>query len=109
MAEFTIDYHGETCDIIFSHYVENDNVAIALRTKEGFPFATATVNLINLPGHQVAIKNWSENEGMDEALIEAGIIKKDRLDETQSGFVVAPVYELTEEAIAEKKRRAFNN
>jgi hypothetical protein len=73
------------------------------------PFTTATVNLVNLPGHQVAIKNWSENEGMAKALIKAEVIKDERIDEITSGYVVAPVYELTEKAIAEKKRRAFSN
>ena len=45
---------------------------------EGDQFATASVNLADEPKldpNEVFIKNWMENEGILEALVEAGIIK----------------------------------
>lgn len=44
----------------------------------GEPVASATVNLVDhkLPEGYVHIKNYSENEGMTESLVEAGIVDK---------------------------------
>jgi hypothetical protein len=45
--------------------------------EDGSPIATATVNLPDVPlgGNQVAIKSYSENEGLLQALIAAGVVK----------------------------------
>jgi hypothetical protein len=105
MSKITMDYHGASCEVVFSYYTDNDNLAIALRDEDGFPFATASVNLIDLPQNQVAIKDWSENEGMVDALIEAGIIEEEPIRFLTSGFVMAPVHVLTDKAIKERDRQ----
>jgi hypothetical protein len=38
------------------------------------PIATATCYLDGLQSDEIAIKNWAENEGMYQALLEANII-----------------------------------
>jgi hypothetical protein len=65
------------CIAHFSKYTENNRVAITLvDSMDGSPIAKATVNIGEAPlkDDEVIIKGWSENEGMQDALIEAGII-----------------------------------
>lgn len=54
----------------------NGNLAIQLfDVEDGSPVAIATTNTGKvLPDNQVAIKDWTENQGMLEALEEAGVI-----------------------------------
>ena len=68
--------------------------ALSLVDEEG-PVATATVNLPDVPlgKNQVLIKNWSENEGMLDALVAAGVVKPTG-ETVRSGFVEVPVCEL---------------
>ena len=59
----------------FAKY-ENGNNAIRIVEENGEPIATASVNLEQvLPADRVYIKDWSENEGMLFALIDAGIVE----------------------------------
>ena len=44
----------------------------------------------------LAVKDWNENEGMFEALIEQGIITNECVDIVESGFVDIKIYRLTE-------------
>jgi hypothetical protein len=47
-----------------------------LDAEDGCPVATATISPTSpLPEGHVAVKNWSENAGMLEALIAAGIVE----------------------------------
>jgi hypothetical protein len=63
--------------------------------EDGFPVATATINTKEkLPSKRhIVIKNYSENEGILEALEEAGIVKKTG-DFVAAGFSRCPVAEL---------------
>jgi len=65
------------------------------------PIATATVNIphAELPPNCVFIKDWSENKGMVECLIDANIINPVPQGRVTTGFVVAGAYELTAEMI----------
>lgn len=61
------------------------------------PFATYTVNLGGgVPAQHVYVKNWSEGEGAEEILLEAGIIEGEPVMYTQSGFVAIPLYKVTD-------------
>ena len=62
---------------MFSQY-ENGRTAIRL-TQDGMPYAMATINDpdIWLEKGQVLIKNYSENEGIVDALVEARIVEKE--------------------------------
>lgn len=65
------------CEISLCRYMCTERLAIRLidtRTKE--PIATATVNLTQeeLTPDEVFIKNYGENEGMLQALVEAGLV-----------------------------------
>ena len=66
------------CYLKFGQY-ENGRTAIQLKEKATHqPIATATVNVpdFDLPDGLVIIKNWSENKGMTQSLIDAGIINE---------------------------------
>lgn len=58
------------------------------------PYATCTVNMEGLEPDEVAIKDYSENEGMLSFLVEEGIVNPPHRS-LPSGFVNIPVCRLT--------------
>lgn len=73
----------------------NGRTAIFLRDAEGWPLATATVNIPSIPiaEDEVIIKNYSENEGMYKCLRKAGIISE-YIRIVRTGYVMCPVCKL---------------
>jgi len=53
------------------------------------PIATATVNLVDesCPNNEIWVKDYSENEGMVEQLVEWGVIELPSTASSRSGFV----------------------
>lgn len=92
-------YNGEMCTVEFSKYREIDNTAICLYTEDGELMTIATVNIRPLDSNLVAIKNYSENEGIEEVLIKNGFINSEPIHYIESGYVNVPIYELTEKSI----------
>jgi hypothetical protein len=81
----------------FARYRETGGVAIQVWGDEGLEY-TATVALVNAPSpgkHGVWLKDWSENEGVPEALEAAGIIELTGLT-ASAGFAAAKHALLTE-------------
>lgn len=78
------------CDIEKENYSANNAIALELTHPEDGPIAVATVCLpdvnVVLETNQTWIKTWSENEGILEALIEAGIVKHGNLHVDVNGF-----------------------
>lgn len=71
-------------------------VAVKGGDYEGEPLCTVTVNPgFEIPDTQIAVKNWSENEGIDDLLTSLGVIGE-LVETIPSGFVSIPVFELTE-------------
>ena len=67
------------CIVQFSKYTQNNRIAISLiDAEDGEPIAKATLNLNEIPleKNEIIIKNYSENEGIYDCLVEAGIISK---------------------------------
>lgn len=90
----------ENCEWSARQY-GNGNLALQVVSEEDGPICVCTVN----PGERVddgriAIKDYSENEGMVDTLLEMGIIKGDPLYTIPSGWVQIPVYELTDKGLA---------
>lgn len=54
---------------------------------------------MTLPDELILIKNWNEYEGIEQSLIEAGIIEEFTVNYIPSGHVRIPVYPLTDKAI----------
>lgn len=86
--------------------MDNGNVAILLRDKEeGEVVTVATVNTVPLPDRLVAIKNYSENEGVLDFLIENNVVEPEKGNTIYSGFVEIPIHRLTEESRAMQRLR----
>lgn len=92
------------CSVKFEHYADNNNVAILLvRKKRGSKeeelVATATVNTdVQIKQEFVIIKNWSENNDIEQALIDAEVICSQAVGAIRCGMAVAYIYELTPKA-----------
>ena len=70
-----VNFLGYECQVKASKY-HDGNTKLQLVSNQGEPVATATVIApISLPANQVIIKNYSENEGMLEALVAANIVE----------------------------------
>lgn len=98
-------FKGYQCKLKFGQY-GNGNTAIQLVEKESRePVATATVNGDRINNdNEVGIKDWSENEGMTRALVDAGVIDFMPVDIEPSGFVMIGYYELTNNAVEAKNK-----
>lgn len=90
-----VRFRGQDCWIGWAQY-SNDRRAIQLMTMvDGVYEEPVTRATVNIPEHhlnedEVAIKDWSENEGMVEALVEAGVIHPPHRH-IQSGYVQVPI------------------
>jgi hypothetical protein len=81
-------FNDWNCVVVKRSY-PNGRLALQLIDEDdGSPVAVATVNIPDVPlgDNQVIIKDWSENEGIYDALYEAGIVSK-VLDTAPTGFV----------------------
>ena len=73
-----VEFDGRACKLLCLHY---DNGRLAIRLVDWATnelVATATVNVpeVHLDNDEVLIKDWGENEGMLQALEDAGICKQ---------------------------------
>lgn len=97
------------CDVDICRYKDDyANNAIVLGA-DNMPITTASINVSSqvgkLPDDLVAIKDYSENEGMLAALVAAGIVESDVVGVVPSGFVEIPVCRLTSAAQAQVQPR----
>jgi hypothetical protein len=93
--QFTVKFLDFDCIVETGQY-NNGRLAIELYDKEdGEPVTTATINLPmeSMKADEVAIKNYSENEGIVEALKEAGVITE-KVRDVGAGFTIVPVYKV---------------
>jgi len=83
-----VSFKNWNCKVVKEEYRNNATALLLVDASDDSPIATATVNLTEesidfrkyivseiLPKNVAYIKTWSENEGMLEALEEAGIVK----------------------------------
>jgi hypothetical protein len=91
----TVNHNGYELTAHFAKY-QNGQVAIKLTDNaDGFPYATATVcvedDLLN--EGEVAIKNYSENAGILDSLIESDIVEPPHAF-VHNSFVKIPICKL---------------
>jgi len=87
-----INFNQWECEILIRKYPLNNRKAIQLvDAEDGSPVATATVNFPDEPlnDDEVLIKNYSENEGVYQALVDGKIISE-AIEYIQRGFVTLP-------------------
>tara|TARA_R110002110_G_scaffold389463_1_gene601802 strand:- start:335 stop:652 length:318 start_codon:yes stop_codon:yes gene_type:complete len=86
---------------------ESGFISLQLFDLDNHPYMTASFNPYDVnrkhdPNGQnlIAIKNWSENEGIEDKLLDAKIIKSENLINTiKQGFVSARIYKIESEVI----------
>ena len=69
-------FKGHELTVKVLRYAHNDNLALLLQSATGEPYGKATANVeFQLPDPLVVVKDYSENEGMLDALVEAGVVQ----------------------------------
>lgn len=97
------DYRGFKVALEWGEYM-NENTLLTLVDKEGGEIVRVTKNTgMSVPKDIIAVKDTYSNEGMVNYLIKNKIIEDDIFHLEPTGFVVVPLYPLTEEM--EKKRK----
>lgn len=70
----TVKFKQWDCIIEFKEYANGGKCLQLVNINDGEPIATATTWIEGLNPDEIAVKDYSENEGMYEALREANII-----------------------------------
>ena len=93
-VRITTRYVNEDMRLTQIGMYQDESPAYALYDKNGEEYATATVCIPGAtpPSGHVLIKNWSENEGILESLVSAGILQV--VDSVPAGFVSAQLCKL---------------
>ena len=88
----TVKFNNFNGKIEFGTYSNGRTAMTLIDVEDGLPIATCTVNVPDAPQtpFEVFIKNWSENKGMVDALVEAGVIEPTHR-KFGSGFVEVDV------------------
>jgi hypothetical protein len=90
---------NETVRVQFERY-PNGQLALLLVTEDREPWLTATSAIFSpVPAGCIAVKDWSENEGVPAILLQSGVIEGDPVARVSSGFVAIPIYRLTAAAV----------
>lgn len=90
-------YSGEGERILqVSHYLYGKAPALTIYELDGEPLLTASVCLdpINPKPNHIILKGWSENEGIEAALVKAGLISAVPAAAHPTGFVIAGEWEM---------------
>jgi len=90
-----VQFREWKCKLVFRQYFNKRTAIELIEIGTNEPIAVATVNLpdIDLKQDEVAIKNYSENEGMLNVLITTGIVSTP-IDLVHSGYVEIPICRL---------------
>lgn len=89
-------YNGDKVKLFLGKYIEPQNNALFMETLNGDPHAICSINIDTeepVENDLVFIKDYSENEGMINFLLENGVIEE-VVGLEMSGFVLIPVARL---------------
>lgn len=89
-------YNGDKVKLFLGKYMEPQNNALFMETIDGDPHTTCSVNIDTeepLEEDVVLIKDYSENEGMMDFLLENRVIEE-VVGLESSGYVLIPVARL---------------
>lgn len=87
-----VNFGNNDCELVFDEYYNGRTRIRLVDASDGEDVATATVNLpdLEIPAGFVAVKDYSENEGMLEALVKAGVVGEPATF-AQGGYVQIPI------------------
>ena len=99
----TIRFRDENIHLNFGRYKDSNLIALQAVDDDNFPYMVISVNI---PFHTdkknlMVVKNWSENEGIEQVLLDNNIITN-KHDTVHSGYVQANVYEVNQEFLGDK-------
>tara|TARA_R100000742_G_C4271854_1_gene90893 strand:- start:700 stop:1014 length:315 start_codon:yes stop_codon:yes gene_type:complete len=101
----TIKFRNEELHLQFGRYKDTNMVALQLYDSNGFPYMTASFNPVEVPDTDttrlIAIKNWSENEGIEKALLDNNVFEK-FVKSIPTGYVNGSVYIVNKEFLGDK-------
>ena len=84
----TIKFRNEELHLQFGRYKDTNMLALQLYDSNGFPYMTASFNPVEVPdisesnisykdtNRMIVIKNWSENEGIEKALLDNNVLEE---------------------------------
>ncbi len=101
----TIKFRNEELHLQFGRYQDTNMVALQLYDSNGFPYMTASFNPVEVPDTDttrlIAIKDWSENEGIEKALLDNNVFEK-FVKSIPTGYVNGSVYIVNKEFLGDK-------
>jgi hypothetical protein len=82
-------------------YQDTGGLCLMLKDEDGYPVATLTTNLgFRVNKGYIAVKDYSENTGASNILIDNGIIESQPIEWITAGFVKVPIFKLTEKGLS---------
>ena len=101
----TIKFRNEELHLQFGRYKDTNMVALQLYDSNGFPYMTASFNPVEVPDTDttrlIAIKDWSENEGIEKALLDNNVFEK-FVKSIPTGYVNGSVYIVNKKFLGDK-------
>jgi hypothetical protein len=90
------------CHLVIGEYSNNRIALTLIDAMDGQPIAVASVNMVEdkITKGCVYIKDYSENEGMVHALIDANIIEPEPVDSAFGVFCFVDSYRLKEGVVS---------
>ena len=101
----TIKFRNEELHLQFGRYKDTNMVALQLYDSNGFPYMTASFNPVEVPDTDttrlIAIKDWSENEGIEKALLDNNVLEE-YISRVPTGYVSGNAYTVNKEFLDKK-------
>ena len=101
----TIKFQGEELSLEFGRYANTNLISLQLYDREGMAFMHASCNIQAVPDvfkmvmdptiPMMAVKDWSENKGIEKALVDHGIVTT-LVGTMNNGYVDCNIYQLNE-------------
>ena len=100
-----IKFRNQELYLQFGRYEYTNMVALQLYTSDGSPYMTASFNPVEVPDTDttrlIAIKDWSENEGIEKALLDNNVFEK-FVKSIPTGYVNGSVYIVNKKFLGDK-------
>jgi len=101
----TIKFRNEELHLQFGRYKDTNMIALQLYDSNGFPYMTASFNPVEVPDidttRLIAIKDWSENEGIEQALLDNHVLEE-LVGTIPTGYVNGKLYKVDKEFLGKK-------
>ena len=106
--KFVINFREELLRLQFGRYQNTNMISLQLYTTGDYPepYMTASFNPdLSFPllksRNAIAVKNWSENEGIEQALLDNHIVIEN-IGSVQAGYCKGNIYKVNEKFLGDK-------